>query len=143
MSTVAYRHRFLDLCSSESVGLSKEAESNLNMEAETLLKHFLSELVFQENLQVEFQNLVTQWKKDTRFSSSLLEICTNSSYQQIIGMGEEVLPLIFDELKKSPGHWFWALKAITRIDPVNPKDRGNLKEMTEAWLFWWEEKNRK
>ena len=38
------------------------------------------------------------------------------------------------ELRREPDHWFWALIAITGEDPVAPKDRGKLQEMTDAWL---------
>jgi hypothetical protein len=43
------------------------------------------------------------------------------------------------ELKKEPDHWFWALKAITGVDPVEPIQRGRVKEMAGAWLRWGKE----
>ena len=58
------------------------------------------------------------------------------AYQQIIGMGEEALPLILEELSRRPGHWFWALKAITGEDPVPAEHAGEVPEMTRAWLEW-------
>ena len=141
MSTVAYRNRLSDLNTYEPRGMSREASVNLSMKIE-IYKH-LCEVLSREDLSVEFYELAMNWKKETRFSSSVLEICTNHSYQQIIGMGEKALPFIFEELKKGPGHWFWALKAITRIDPVDPGDRGNLNKMTRAWLLWWDENSYK
>ncbi len=58
------------------------------------------------------------------------------AYQQIIGMGDAALPFIFQELRRDPDHWFWALKAITGEDPVAASDRGQLDKMTTAWLDW-------
>ena len=51
-------------------------------------------------------------------------------------MGNYAVPLILSELKRKPGHWFWALKAVTGEDPVLPEQRGRIKEMTKAWLQW-------
>ncbi|MCS6976086.1 MAG: hypothetical protein NZM31_03620 [Gemmatales bacterium] len=89
--------------------------------------------------QQRFADLVRQWKEATRFTSSITEMAMHPAYQQIIGMGREALPLIFEELRREPDHWFWALRAITGEDPVAPEDRGKLSAMTAAWLRWAEE----
>ena len=62
------------------------------------------------------------------------------AYQQIIGMGKTAIPLILFEMMAKPGHWFWALKSITGEDPVSPEQRGDVNEMTQAWLRWGKEK---
>src|ERR1044072_7091957 len=85
-------------------------------------------------LEEEFRNLVEQWHRETMHISSTTEMATNFAYQQIIGMGEKVLPLIFRELQETGGHWFWALRAITRQNPVPTETRGNINGMAQAWL---------
>ena len=60
------------------------------------------------------------------------------AYQQIIGMGEAALTMILEQLGESPGHWFWALRAISGEDPTQPEDRGKLPAMAAAWLRWGE-----
>ena len=60
----------------------------------------------------------------------------HSAYQRLIGLGPQVIPLILGELAKRPGHWFWALSALTGADPVAPADRGQLPAMTASWLQW-------
>jgi hypothetical protein len=55
-------------------------------------------------------------------------------------MGSPALPLILRELQRETDHWFWALKAITGEDPVDPDDRGKLANMAEAWLRWGRER---
>lgn len=139
MSTIVKKSRIDYLFESENVGLSREASVNEKMEEEIFFH--LSRPLSRENLRFDFYNLYLDWKMETRFSSSVLQICNHPAYQQIIGLGEKVLPFIFAELRRSPDHWFWALKAITRVDPVSPRDRGNIKEMTQAWLRWAEENN--
>src|SRR3989442_287236 len=76
-----------------------------------------------------FRDLVRAWKEAKVFTSSGTDIALQPAYQQIIGIGKDALPLIFDELRREEDHWFWALKAITGEDPVPPGDRGNLPKM--------------
>ena len=57
-------------------------------------------------------------------------------YQQIIGLGPSVLPVLVGELAREPDHWFWALEAITGQNPVPAEAVGNVAAMTEAWLAW-------
>jgi hypothetical protein len=83
-----------------------------------------------------FLMLKTEWEAETAHLSSITEIAMNPAYQQIIGMGTIAIPFILSELKKKPGHWFWALKSITGEDPVLPEYRGHIKQMAEAWLRW-------
>ena len=85
-------------------------------------------------LRLRFAELVRAWKQDTRYASSLSKIVMHPSYQGIIGMGPAALPLIFDELQRSGGHWFWALHAITQVDPANEGD--DYDTAVRAWLAW-------
>lgn len=86
----------------------------------------------------EFNSLVEVWRRETGMMSSLEDKFLHPAYQRIIGMGKDALPLILQELKQRPGHWFWALKAITGENPMRPEHAGNLKRMTEDWLSWGE-----
>ncbi|MDZ7359114.1 MAG: hypothetical protein ONB46_00090 [candidate division KSB1 bacterium] len=95
-----------------------------------------------ENARIEqkFQLLAKEWRDETVHLSSMTKLVMHPKYQNIIGMGPAVLPILFRELQKSPDHWFWALNAITEEDPTNPEDAGDLRKMTEAWLKWAREK---
>lgn len=84
----------------------------------------------------KFTDLKREWEFDTALLSSITDMATHPSYQQIIGMGPSAVPLILSELKEKPGHWFWALQSLTGENPVLPSQRGRIKEMTEAWLCW-------
>jgi hypothetical protein len=83
-----------------------------------------------------FAKLVTQWREENRGVSSTNQMSMHPAYQQIIGMGESAIPLLLRELEKKSGQWFWALKSITREDPVPPEHRGKTSEMIKAWLEW-------
>jgi hypothetical protein len=83
-----------------------------------------------------FQTLVQQWKKETGHLSDISKKALHPAYQQIIGVGKAVLPLLLTELRREPDDWFWALHAITGAKPVPPEGRDNLKDMARAWLQW-------
>lgn len=83
-----------------------------------------------------FKKLAAKWKADTIVMSSIEDMAMNQHYQQIIGMGPAAVPIILERLKAAPDFWFWALRAITGVDPVAQSDRGNVQKMTEAWLRW-------
>jgi hypothetical protein len=87
-----------------------------------------------------FQSLAQQWRAETQWLSSSTDSAMHPAYQAIIGLGEAALPLILEELRLRPEHWFWALKAISNEDPVVPRDRGSIQKMRQAWLRWGEAK---
>jgi hypothetical protein len=83
-----------------------------------------------------FAQLVRQWKAESELMSNTAQMAMLRSYQQIIGMGPAVVPLLLEELRREPDHWFWALEAITLENPVPPQDAGDLDKMAEAWVKW-------
>jgi hypothetical protein len=89
----------------------------------------------------EFDHLAEEWREAVQFSSSVTEMCLHPAYQQIIGMGPVVVPLLLKELSQRPDHWFWALHAITKENPVDPEDAGDLLKMSEAWIEWGRARN--
>jgi hypothetical protein len=99
--------------------------------------HFLSPVSRHQTLVAElFAELKEQWKTDTEFLSSTDAIALHSSYQGIIALGREVLPFLLRDVEGGEAQWFWALRAITRIDPVDPRHRGDRKLMAYDWLRW-------
>src|SRR5260370_35456861 len=57
-------------------------------------------------------------------------------YLQIIGMGQEIVPLLLRETQRQPGDWHVALRSITRLNPTKDEDSGNVVKMSDAWLRW-------
>jgi hypothetical protein len=86
-----------------------------------------------------FRALVSQWKRERGPYSSSAKLAEHSTYQQIIALGKEVIPLLLRELEREPDHWFRALSALTGVDPVPEASRGKLPEMAAAWLRWGQE----
>lgn len=90
-------------------------------------------------LEALFKDLAERWKRETRFLSSTSTIATHPAYQRIIGLGPQVVPLILNDMQREPGHWFWALTALTGENPVSADDQGRMNAMTDAWLRWGRE----
>ncbi len=84
----------------------------------------------------KFQELSARWRRETALRPSVTAIAMHPAYRQIIGLGEPALPLIFQELRREPDHWFWALGAITGENPVPEDHAGDLEEMADDWLSW-------
>ena len=90
---------------------------------------------------IEFQRLVAEWGIQRGASSSLTTIVLCEAYQSIIGMGKTAVPLILRQIQSegdAPDLWFWALRVITRADPVPHEDRGHFVRMARAWVEWGE-----
>ena len=117
-------------------GFGEEAEK-VNEEWIEAYSHFTLPISRAELAQ-KFERLAATWEYNNALMSSAEKMILLPEYQEIIGMGQAVVPFILEELKRKPNYWFWALKAITGEDPVNPSDRGNLQKMTNAWLKWGE-----
>jgi hypothetical protein len=81
-----------------------------------------------------FGELVAQWHSETALESSVNRKAMNWAYQQIIGIGPDVLPLILAELERETDDWFWALAAIVGEDPAEGAE--TLDSAAEAWLDW-------
>lgn len=90
-----------------------------------------------DDTEIKFNELLNDWRSQRSGASSFSgSNATLPSYQFIIGMGEKVLPYILRELSKKDEDWYWALKAISREDPVPEEYRGQRKMMRQLWLEW-------
>jgi hypothetical protein len=87
-------------------------------------------------LERDFRRLADAWRQNTQFSSSIADIVLDSSYQQIIGMGSAVVPLILKDLKNATDHWYWALGSITKENPAQDAPDGDIAAICQAWLDW-------
>lgn len=84
-----------------------------------------------------FKYLVHRWRTDSMIMSSHADMLKLDSMQQIIAMGEAVVPLILSELATHPDHLFIALPEITGEAPSIPEeDYGKIKKIIVHWLAW-------
>jgi hypothetical protein len=83
-----------------------------------------------------FEELAATWKRETINVSSISAIILHDAYQEIVGMGRPVLPLIFRELEHELRFWFPALRAITGTNPISQEIEGDVEGMRDVWLTW-------
>jgi hypothetical protein len=91
-------------------------------------------------LQEKFNTLATQWINDVEGMSSTVEMTKHPTYQEIVKMGESIIPLLLENLDQNPLYWLPALRQITNENPVAPEEKGKIKQIAQAWLNWGKEK---
>lgn len=92
-----------------------------------------------QELWFQFQALTVAWRQQRGVMSSITEAAMCPAYQSIIGMGDVAIPFIIATLQSEgddPDQWFWALRAISGVDPVRDSDRGDYRAMAQSWIEW-------
>lgn len=93
----------------------------------------------QERL-LRFTALSAWWHDATDYLSSPSEKAAHPAYQQIVDMGTEVLPYIFQDLRDhGGGDWYVALRRIVGSSPVRSVDASSSQKVLQSWLKWAEE----
>ena len=92
-----------------------------------------------QSVEERFRSLEATWLAEVGYSSSSTELRGHPAFQEIIALGDAVVPLMLRDLAERPRLWVWALPRITGADPVPAPDRGNIAKMSEAWLRWGRE----
>ncbi len=94
-----------------------------------------SSITFSPELEKAFHEFVEQWRDETGHISITSRKYAHPAYIKIIGMGEQVVPLLLQELRERPDHWFQALRTLTQgEDPA--KGAENFNAATQAWIKW-------
>ncbi len=93
-----------------------------------------------ETVEQRFRRLQAIWEADTCVYSDPAKIMGHPAWQEIIRMGEAVVPLMLRDIEQKPRLWVWALPDITGAQPVASADAGNIRKMSEAWVRWGKEK---
>jgi hypothetical protein len=98
--------------------------------------HHLPRVPPTDSVELSLRRLEAQWREDTQFLSDAKRIIEHPAFQQIIALGNEVVPFLLRDLEAQPLLWVWALPEITRENPVPAADAGNIRKMCDAWLKW-------
>ena len=89
------------------------------------------------SIEKKFHEWASAWKRDTGHLSVEGEIATHEAYQSIISMGAPAIPLILEDLRQEPYHWFIALDELTGESPELPEgDWGSIDALSDAWVKW-------
>ncbi|MDQ1246879.1 MAG: hypothetical protein QG597_1247 [Actinomycetota bacterium] len=85
-------------------------------------------------VRARFDELREQWIVATAGAASAMERFRHPAYQQIIGLGQPAVPLLVDELRSRPDHWFWALSCITGLDAAEGST--TIGDAAQRWIAW-------
>ena len=89
-----------------------------------------------QDLAARFHELADRWEDESMFLSNSGHALALPSYDAIVKLGDQAVPLILKRMQTQGGHWYHALHDITKADPVNPADHGNVAAIQQAWLRW-------
>jgi hypothetical protein len=93
-----------------------------------------------QNVKQRFRQLEASWRAETGHLSSYTKRFNHPAFQEIIRLGEPVVPLMLCDLEQQPGLWVWALPVITGANPVADAGAGKIVRMSEAWVRWGRQK---
>ena len=97
--------------------------------------------MYKKHLKKRFDFFYSIWQSETMFSSSISEITNNNAYRSIINLGEDIIPFIIQDLKINDNHWFYALEALTGMNPIKNEHKGIVPLMKADWLEWADKNN--
>ncbi len=83
-----------------------------------------------------FRVEANKWEQETMHLSSTARRVLHPSYQAIMGMGPEIVPILLRDMQQTGRQWFWALRHITGANPVDASDLGKVDKMISAWIKW-------
>lgn len=89
---------------------------------------FLIETLNDDRL--KFEASLREWKRDTRYLSSISAITSHPAFTSIVNMGGNAVPFIVEEIERKPSNLVWALNAIFH------RKIGQGTTITEACRLW-------
>ena len=89
-------------------------------------------------LQATFNELADNWLAETAMQSNPAIIANHPAYPQIVGLGEQAIPLILAEISEARNrpHWFQVLHDITGVTRLPEEAWGSVEAVAAAWLEW-------
>ena len=89
-----------------------------------------------QDLADRFRELAEQWEHETWMLSNTDQAIAHPAHKAIVRLGDQAVPLILERMQTRGGRWYHALHDITKANPVNPADHGNVAAIQQAWLRW-------
>ncbi|MSV28292.1 MAG: hypothetical protein EXQ52_06050 [Bryobacterales bacterium] len=93
-----------------------------------------------ESLEKRFFQQADKWQRETGHLSSPTQRMMHPSYQAILGMGidneHEIVVLLIRDMQQRGRPWFGALSYITKENPINRADAGEMDKMINSWVKW-------
>jgi hypothetical protein len=72
-------------------------------------------------LEARFKRLADAWVAETAVLSSPTQTMAHPAFQEIVSMGEAVIPIVLRRMQEGKGDWFLVLSRITGETPLPPR----------------------
>lgn len=109
--------------------INSRGQNNLEFENSNDYKEFVENIYIKER----FLKLKKDWIDKTLFSSSIVDIVEDPSFQKILQMGEKAIPLIIDDIEKEPSSLVWALNIICKAT-LKTNSRLTVSDACKVWV---------
>ncbi|MEO6613631.1 MAG: hypothetical protein ABIT05_12650 [Chitinophagaceae bacterium] len=120
----------------EIVEINKQASFEFFISTSSYLRD-----IYQDSLKEYFDSLKLLWLEETKYSSNVFLTTNHPAHLTIVQLGEQVLPLLIEELQNNSNHWFFTLNQITGVTPIPPEHVGDVELMRNDWINWANENN--
>jgi len=90
----------------------------------------------ESDLEKIFNGLAETWRKETGGYALTQRRYAHHSYQTILTLGKDAIPLILCEMQQRPDRWFEALKALTKGMENPAQNAKTFNEAVSCWIEW-------
>jgi hypothetical protein len=87
-----------------------------------------------ETSRQKFEALSKSWN-EYNFGRSIIDY-HDLAFEQIVGMGAEVVPYLLERVAAGESEWIYALKCIVGKDQESPDMIGDEERVVGAWIEW-------
>lgn len=89
--------------------------------------------------EMQFNQYVAQWNKETIFLSSLPAIINNPNFKAIVNMGYRATPFILNYISNTPSTLVWALNLIYNTK-ISSRSNLTIPEACKLWVKAFQDK---
>ena len=82
---------------------------------------------------IKFEEYYNKWNINTMFYSNPKMIIEDENFQNILNMGEQVIPLIIQKIKTEPSQLVWALNIITK-KKISKNSITTIEDACKLWV---------
>lgn len=90
----------------------------------------------EQDLANRFNALAELWEQETGGHSMFHFRRRHPAYQEVLVIGEPLIPLLLQRMQGPDPFWFEALAEITGQNPATAATPGKIREIVDCWLEW-------
>jgi hypothetical protein len=82
----------------------------------------------------KFEHLAISWQ-EYNSGQSVIDY-SDFAFEQIVGMGVAVVPLLLERVASGESEWIYALKCISGVQAETTEMQGDEDQVVQAWIQW-------